>query len=84
MTTPALTATAEDLDAMILRCATEDWQKVAMVIAKSFDAGKDKALEVTAHLIAERIYALADAKKLESKGNIRRWRTSEVRRCEKP
>jgi hypothetical protein len=80
VTTPDLPDTAIDLDTVILTCATPEWQKVTMLIAATVDATKAQAVDVTAQTIAGHIYALAESGKLEGKGNIRRWRTSEIRR----
>ena len=67
------------LDALILNCATGDWVKVAVLIARITDAARAESLEVLPQGIAARIYALADARSLEVKGNVRRWRAGEVR-----
>ena len=80
----AVPATADagdttELDSIILSCAQTEWQRVTMLIAATVDATKAQALDVKAQTIASRIYALTDAKQLDSKGNIRRWRTSEIR-----
>jgi hypothetical protein len=80
VTAPDQPTTSVDLDSLILGCATQEWQKVTMLIAATVDATKAQAVEVTAQTIAGHIYALAESGKLEGKGNIRRWRTSEIRR----
>ena len=69
-----------DLDRLILSCAKPEWQRVTMLIAATVDATKAQSIDITAQTIAGRIYALTEAKELEAKGNIRRWRTSEIRR----
>jgi len=69
-----------DLDSVILNCATPEWQKVTMLIAATVDATKAQSVEVSAQTIAGHIYSLTEAGKLEGKGNIRRWRTSAIRR----
>ena len=69
-----------ELDTVILSCAKPEWQRVTMLIAATVDATKAQQLEIPAQTIAGRIYALTEAKQLEAKGNIRRWRTSEIRR----
>jgi len=64
-------------DAMILSAASERWQKVARIIAVvSERAGNGKHFEA----ITARIRALVDDGKLEAKGDLSRWRYSEVRR----
>lgn len=67
------------LDALILNCATGDWVKVAVLIARITDAARAEALDVLPQGIAARIYVLADAHRLQVKGNVRRWRAGEVR-----
>jgi Protein of unknown function len=80
VTTPLPPAPLDGLDAVILDCAQTSWQKVTMLIAATVDATKAKDVDVTAQTIAGHIYALTEAGQLEAKGNIRRWRTSEIRR----
>ena len=70
----------EALDALILSCATGEWCKVAMLIARTVDAAKAQSLDAGSHTIAPRIYALAESGKLAVQGNVRRWRASEVKR----
>ncbi len=67
------------LDAVILSCADAEWRKVAMLIARTTDAAREQSIDATTQSIAERIYALTDAHRLEVKGNVRRWRTTEIR-----
>ncbi len=78
------TAAAPDahLDALILTCATGDWVKVAVLIARITDAARADGIEVLPQVIAARIYALADAHRLQVKGNVRRWRAGEVRNAQ--
>jgi hypothetical protein len=65
----------EELDVLLLAQAKTNWQKVAMIIAsalrpyETFDEDR----------VTERIVALAIAGKLESTGDVRNWRHSEVR-----
>jgi hypothetical protein len=72
------------IDEVVCSCVGERWTKVAMVIARVADAMGDdlpsgeKGLE----LIAERIEVLVRDGRLSSQGNIKKWRFSEVRRCE--
>lgn len=80
VTTTDDSSASNELDTVILACARPEWQRVTMLIAATVDATKAQSLEISAQTIAGRIYALTEAKQLESKGNIRRWRTSEIRR----
>ncbi|MBS0241503.1 MAG: hypothetical protein JSS20_04950 [Proteobacteria bacterium] len=83
MTTPEETAAAleaaDPLDRIVLAAAEAEWRKTAMLIARVVDAAKAQSLEATGQQIAARIYALVEAGRLEAKGNVRRWRASEVR-----
>ena len=71
---------ADALDAVILHAAGKDWVKVALFIARSVDAARAADREATGQAIAARIYALVEAGKLEARGNVRRWRSGEVRK----
>jgi Protein of unknown function len=79
-TSDTATDPAPELDSLILACASQDWQRVTMLIAATFDASRANALDASAQTIAGRIYALTDAHQLEAKGNVRRWRSGEIRR----
>ena len=80
VTTSNLPDASTHLDTVILDCAKPEWQRVTMLIAATVDVMKAQELDINAQTIAGRIYALTEAKALEAKGNIRRWRTSEIRR----
>jgi hypothetical protein len=74
------TAPADDaLDAVVLSVADAEWRKVARFIAIAVDAAKAQGLETSGQVVAQRIYALVEADRLEARGNIRRWRAGEVR-----
>jgi hypothetical protein len=61
----------------LLSCASERWQKVARIIASVSDrADADTNFDT----IAVRIRALVNEDQLEAKGDVSRWRYSEVRR----
>jgi uncharacterized protein DUF3658 len=64
-------------DALILSTTSDRWQNVAKIITVVSDR-----VEGGPHFdaIAARIRALVDEGKLEAKGDISRWRYSEVRR----
>ena len=67
------------LDTIILAAADGEWRKVALVIARATDAARAQGLDVTAQMIAARIYCLTDNKRLALQGNVRRWRAGEVK-----
>jgi len=73
-------AAPDALDALILAAADADWCKVAVFIAKVVDAAKMRGTEASGQAVAQRVYALVEAGTLEAKGNVRRWRASEVRK----
>lgn len=77
-----MTETHEKIDALILTAATKDFTKIAVLIAKVYDAMPDAG--ITPHVdsgkdIAARLYILVDHGRLDCQGNMRRWRDSEVR-----
>lgn len=76
---PAAAPENPELDAVILSCGTPQWCKVAMLIARATDAARAKSIDAPAQMIAGRIYALVAQQRLQSQGNVRRWRASEVR-----
>jgi hypothetical protein len=69
----------QHIDGLILSFARAQWQKVAMVISKVLLDYKHNTIDVNDHHIADRISALVAAGKLQSQGNLSRWRHSEVR-----
>ena len=71
--------TAADLDALIFAELAPNWRKVARIVGNAFDASQSRSFCVSAEVIAARIQALADARKIESEGNLSMWRHSEVR-----
>ncbi len=69
----------DTLDALILSFTSERWLKVARIIGQvSERTGEETRLDT----IAARIRTLVDEGKLEAKGDVSRWRYSEVRRPE--
>lgn len=72
----------ETIDQMIFAAATKDWQKTALVISKVFENPDFAGQNLSSQNVAERIYALVEAAKLQSTGNIRRWRDSNVKLAE--
>lgn len=74
-----MTKINDDIDTMILSAASGQWQKTALVISKVFDNPDFDKDALNGQNVAERIYALIEANKLTSTGNIRRWRDSNVK-----
>jgi hypothetical protein len=67
------------LDQAILSVISVRWQKVAMIIAKSFERLKNEGATVGFEDLAARIEALVSVGHLESQGDLLEWRHSEVR-----
>lgn len=72
----------EKLDALIIGATSDQWTKVAVIIAKTYDAYEAAGEELTkglAQKIASRVYKLVEEEKLSAQGNIRRWREGDVK-----
>ena len=69
----------DDLDAIILSVVKTQWLKVAMVIVKAAKECQARNLPVDHEVIGVRIRFLSEADRLESQGDVRKWRFSEVR-----
>ncbi len=74
MNTPSV-----NLDQLILTHVTHNWQKVAMVLAKALRARENMGSPISAEELAARVEALVRNGKLEVRGNVQRWRESEIR-----
>jgi hypothetical protein len=68
-----------DLDTIIFSFLSLRLQKTAMVIAKALQRCQELDLPVSDEVLGARILALVEADRLESEGNVRIWRFSEVR-----
>jgi hypothetical protein len=66
----------DEIDRAILAHCREQWLKVARVIG---DTHQGLGVPTDPESIAHRIEALVKAGKLESQGDLARWRFSEVR-----
>jgi Protein of unknown function len=71
--------TETDLDSIIFSTLNLRWQKTAMVISRALKRCETLALPVDAEMVGVRIQALTEAARLESQGDLRKWRYSEVR-----
>jgi hypothetical protein len=69
----------DTIDKLVLAAAGNEWVKTAVLISKVFDAPALKGIDGLGQIVAERIYILVDHGRLEAKGNMRRWRDSEIR-----
>jgi hypothetical protein len=72
----------ELVDQTILSCCKLQFLKVALVVGDVAVALK-VPIDVNKDFIADRIKALVKAGRLESQGNLDRWRFSEIRLPEK-
>jgi Protein of unknown function len=70
---------ANDLDAIIFSVISLRWQKTAMVIVKAHERCEELKLPIDVEALGARILALAEAERIESEGDVRIWRFSEVR-----
>jgi Protein of unknown function len=68
-----------DLDAIINSVLTSRWQKTAMVIGTALLRCREHGLHVEDEILHARIQALAESNRIESAGDLRAWRHSEVR-----
>ncbi len=70
---------SDELDDIILSMVIARWRKVALVMVLTNEQiGKTK-FDVSLEEIAEHIKVLVRTGRLESQGNLDRWRHSEVR-----
>ncbi len=70
---------AADLDGIIFSVMTSRLQKTAMVIFKILEQCEQLRLPIDADIVGARLAALADSDRIESAGDQRKWRYSEVR-----
>ena len=75
---------APNIDRLILSFAGIRWMKVAKIVGKVSTALEKEGRNVDLLKIAVRLEALVGAGLLELKGNVKRWRYSEVRRPASP
>jgi Protein of unknown function len=67
------------LDDLILSVVNPNWQKVAMVLGKARRLSESRGLEISYDAFADRIAELCMEGRLESQGNVSKWRRGEVR-----
>lgn len=70
------------IDEAVLAVVEASWKKVAMIIAKTANelGGNLEEKDERYNMIASRIESLVLDGRLEAQGNIKNWRSSEVRR----
>ena len=69
----------ERLDELILSLAKPEWQKTAMIIAKVCQQLEVDVVDDHGRKVEERTRYLVGHGRLESQGDLSRWRHSEVR-----
>ena len=73
----------KDIDGIIFSELESHWLKVAMVVARAFDRCEKLGLPIPRvgrhEIFAARLRELADNDRIESAGDLRKWRHSEVR-----
>lgn len=73
---------ASEMDQLLLSFCGERWLKVARIVGHTMQALEERGLFIageTAEAIDARMAVLVETGQLEAKGNIRKWRYSEVR-----
>jgi Protein of unknown function len=68
-----------DLDQIIFAEMTPRLRKTALVIGNAVARCKALGLPIDAEMLGARLEALAEADRIDSAGDIRKWRYSEVR-----
>ena len=73
---------ASELDNLLISFCDQQWRKVARIAAKTYQALEERGIEITvatAEAFDARMGLLVASGQLDAKGDIRRWRHSEVR-----
>jgi hypothetical protein len=68
-----------NLDSIIFSFVSSLWQKTAMVIVRAHKRCEELALAIDPEVLGLRILALAETDRLDSQGDVRKWRHSEIR-----
>ena len=68
-----------DLDQLIFSVMTSRLQKTAMIIARAMKRCEELDLAINEEILGARIGALAESDRIDSAGDLRKWRHSEVR-----
>ena len=72
------------VDQIILSVIAPQWHKMARIIWDAVKRSEELALGVRDEAFAARIQVLVEAGRLESQGDLRKWRHSEVRKKLEP
>ena len=71
--------TEAEFDKAILATLHPRWRKVAAIVIQVVDKYEHMHPTVTYEMVAARLKALSEAGQIESQGDLRKWRFSEVR-----
>lgn len=71
--------TEADVDTVIFSVLKARWRKVALIVGDAIGQCKARSLPINGETIAARLKALADSDLIETQGDLRKWRFSEVR-----
>jgi hypothetical protein len=68
-----------DVDKLIFAELKENWRKVALIVGNVLQTCKARSIPLSDEVISARIQELAENGRIESQGNLTKWRYSEVR-----
>ena len=68
-----------DLDGMLFSVLTPRPRKMAMVLGDAVGQCRERGWSISKEALAARIRALVESDRIESRGDLRMWRFSEVR-----
>jgi hypothetical protein len=68
-----------DVDAIILSSLGHQWRKTARILGDATIRAKELALPISTEMFSARLCALVEAARIDGKGDLRKWRYSEVR-----
>jgi hypothetical protein len=73
------TVTEAEVDRIIFSVVVPRWRKMAFIVLAAGQECEKIGLPISPEVLAARVQALAEAEFLESQGDLRKWRHSEVR-----
>jgi hypothetical protein len=72
-------ASEAQVDQILFSVMSLHWHKMARVIWEAVKLSEERSLGVSGEMFAARVQVLVEADRLESQGDLRKWRHSEVR-----
>jgi Protein of unknown function len=73
------TMSEADIDQIIFSAMASQWRKIAMVIGKAVKRCEELGVPISAEVLGARLGALAESDRIDSAGDLCKWRHSEVR-----